>query len=57
VITLDQTMRNAVEHLGVPLHTRWRWHRQRSARDAPRRPLRRALRHAADFILLDDAPR
>jgi N-acetylglucosamine-6-phosphate deacetylase len=57
VMTLDQTMRNAVEHLGAPLHDA-----VAMASAVPARALRLDGRHgaleaglAADFVLLDDA--
>ena len=57
VITLDQTMRNAVEHLRAPLHEA-----AAMASAVPARALRLNARYgsleagcAADFVLLDDA--
>ena len=57
VITLDQTVRNAVAHLGVPLHDAWAM-----ASTVPARAMRvddrvgaLAPGLAADFVLLDDA--
>ena len=57
VITLDQTVRNAVAHMDVPLHEAWAM-----ASTVPARAMRVADRVgslapglAADFVLLDDA--
>jgi N-acetylglucosamine-6-phosphate deacetylase len=57
VITLDQTMRNAVKHLRAPLHEA-----AAMASSVPARALRLNARYgsleagcAADFVLLDDA--
>lgn len=57
VITLDRAIRNAVEHLGVPLHTA-----VAMASANPARAMRKdseygaiAPGRAADFVLLDDA--
>lgn len=57
VITLDQTIRNAVAHMDVPLHAVWAM-----ASAVPARAMRVADRVgllapglAADFVLLDDA--
>jgi N-acetylglucosamine-6-phosphate deacetylase len=57
VITLDQTLRNAVEHLAAPLHDA-----AAMASAVPARGLRLNDRYgsleagcAADFVLLDDA--
>ncbi len=57
VITLDQTMRNAVEHLGVPLHTAVAMASTNAARAMRLAGRYGALSpgHAADFIVLDDA--
>jgi N-acetylglucosamine-6-phosphate deacetylase len=57
VITLDQTVRNAVAHLGVALHDAVAMASTNAARalglDGEYGVL--AAGHAADFVLLDDA--
>lgn len=58
VITMDQALRNAVEHMGVPLHEA-----AAMASDVPARAMRLdrygriEAGRAADFIILDDALR
>lgn len=56
VITLDQTVRNAVAHLGVPLHEAWAMASSVPARAMQVHERVGALAPglAADFVLLDD---
>ena len=55
IITLDQTVRNAVEHIGVPLHQAWAM-----ASAVPAAAMRRTdigvleAGRSADFVVLDD---
>ena len=59
VTTLDHMVRNAVEHLGVPLHEAVAMASTNAARALRLEGRYGALRpgHAADFVLLDDALR